>query len=241
MATENTRSVSYTPGCLEETLVMQIKSVIAASFNGIDADAYYQHYFDDPAVSKRRLRLYFEDNLVVGYCLLTFTDVSKRQVVIGASAAFLAHHRGNNNTFAFSIIEAIKHYAQRPWQHHVYADTMLSPAMFRAMAKNIAIVYPNQIGFNAKVASLYEKLNPEGIISAGNNMRCLRKVGRHVSYSAAEISQFRASQKPEIALYCQVNPNFHQGVALVTIIPISLKQLLLTLKKWLLKKYIKVK
>lgn len=228
MTTEKVLSLSYTPGCLDEPLIKQIKAVIAASFNGVDADTYYQTYFDDAAISQRRLRLYFDKNTVVGYCLLTFRDVSKRQVVIGASAAFLAHHRGNNNTFAFSIVEAIKHYAKRPWRHHVYADTMLSPAMFRAVAKNIAIVYPSQTGFNPKVASLYEKLNPEGIISAGNNMRCLRKVGRHVSYSAAEISQFRASQKPEIALYCQVNPNFHQGVALVTIIPISVRQLMST-------------
>lgn len=236
MATEKVLSLSYTPGCLDESLVMQIKAVIAASFNGVDADTYYQTYFDDIAISKRRLRLYFANNTVVGYCLLTFKDVSKRQVVIGASAAFLAHHRGNNNTFAFSIVEAIKHYAKRPWRYHVYADTMLSPAMFRAMAKNIAMVYPNQAGFNPKIASLYEELNPEGIISAGNNMRCLRKVERHVNYSSAEISQFRASQKPEVALYCLLNPHFDQGVALVTVIPISLRQLLLTFKKWLLNK-----
>jgi hypothetical protein len=53
-------------------------------------------------------------------------------------------------------------------------------------------------------------------------------VGRSTNYTEQEVHTFRKSNKKEIAFYCQVNPDFDKGVALFVIMPINLKQLLLT-------------
>ncbi|GEK09712.1 hypothetical protein [Pseudoalteromonas peptidolytica] len=223
--------LTYRDSALDDKKVCQLKHIIAKSFADIDVDAYFEYYFEQDAKVKRRLRLFFLDCNIVGYCLLTFDDSHHHFCLVGASAAFLPEHRGQNSTFAFSLSEVFKYYLRNPLRRVLYADTMLSPAMFRAMAKNIAQVYPNQTPPDRAIAELYNEINSEGLISAENGLRCLKAVGRKTNYSNAEIARFRESQKAEIALYCRVNPNFDKGIALVTIIPITFTQFVLTLKK----------
>jgi len=56
-------------------------------------------------------------------------------------------------------------------------------------------------------------------------------VGRHTNYNEQESLSFRGSNKAEISFYCQAKPNFDKGSALFVIMPITLKQLLLTAVK----------
>ncbi|MEC4091543.1 hypothetical protein [Pseudoalteromonas rubra] len=229
----NKRDLSYEAGCLSSADRAQLLSIIGLCFEGIDPEAYFAYYFEQSGPTHRRLRLYYSDSAeLIGYCLLTFDDSHTALSVIGASAGFLPQFRGKNNTFTFSIFEVTKAYLRRPWRTLLYADTMLSPAMFRAMAKNIAIVYPTATGSPVE-SQLYVALNPTGLVSEVNGLPCLKVVGRKTRYSALEVAEFKASKKPEIAHYCALNPNFDKGVALLTVIPVTLGQLLSTAWKQL--------
>ncbi|TMN42724.1 hypothetical protein CWC03_05935 [Pseudoalteromonas sp. S2755] len=216
---------------LDTPYLNQLKRVIATSFSNVEVEHYFTQYFEKGESTKRRLRLFLSGGDIVGYCLLTFDDSNNDVCIVGASAAFLPDFRGKNSTFRFSLIEVLKRYIRNPRRKLLYADTMLSPAMFRAMAKNIAEVYPNNLSQNSAIATLYDTINPSGLVSSYNGLRCLKVVGRKTNYSEAEIVRFRESSKTEIALYCNVNPDFDKGTALVVIIPISLTQFILTLKK----------
>ncbi|CAM3889413.1 hypothetical protein [Pseudoalteromonas maricaloris] len=225
------RDLTYTQNVLTNAQLVQLKCIIATSFSNVEAEHYFALYFEKGESTKRRLRLFLSGGDIVGYCLLTFDDSNKDVCIVGASAAFLPDFRGKNSTFRFSLIEVLKRYIRNPRRKLLYADTMLSPAMFRAMAKNIAEVYPNNLPQNSAIATLYDTINPSGLVSPHNGLRCLKAVGRKTNYSEAEIARFRESSKTEIALYCSVNPDFDKGIALVVIIPISLTQFILTLKK----------
>ncbi|MDP5134633.1 hypothetical protein ORJ04_01545 [Rheinheimera baltica] len=210
----------------------QIRLLIAASFNGVDSQQYFNNYFANKAYYQRRVRLFYQGEQLLGYCLLTFHKEANNSIVMGASAAFTPGYRGNNSTFGFSFSAAI-----RTWLRHLrhkvyYLDTMLSPAMYRAMGKKVAFIYPNPGMSKADIAR-YQALVPNAEPSNWQNLNCLKTVGRASNYTAEDISRLKASTKAEIAFYCQLNPNFAQGTALMVLIPVNLKQLLLTGWKWL--------
>jgi len=101
------------------------------------------------------------------------------------------------------------------------------------MAKTSAIVWPS-CNIQPQAKALFELFNNQGQVSELLNLRCLLDVGRCTNYSEKEISSFRESNKTEISFYCQANPNFDKGSALFVIMPITLKQFILTAIKGLI-------
>lgn len=205
-----------------------VADVIAISFSNVSPSDYMASYFDGPGAFQRKLRLYYQGDRLVGYCLLVFTNESGA-ALIRASAGFLPAYRKGGNTFQFSLAEGIKCWLRRPWRTLYYADTMLSPAMYRAIAKNTAIIWPHP---RRKAPNeLFERFNHQGDISKAISTRCLLSVGRVSNYSDSDLTAFRASEKPEIRFYQEVNPDFTKGVALFVIAPIHLGQIILTALK----------
>lgn len=217
---------------LTATEAEQIIALIAASFNGIDSRQYFNRYFANPDHNQRRVRLFYQGNALQGYCLLTFRKEANNSIVMGASAAFTPGYRGNNSTFGFSFAAAIRTWLRHPMHKVYYLDTMLSPAMYRAMGKKVAFIYPNR-NMTQHDISVYQALVPNAEPSSWQGLNCLKTVGRATNYTAAEIASLTTSNKAEIAFYCQLNPNFAQGTALLVLIPVNLKQLLCTGYKWL--------
>ena len=124
----------------DEVTAEAICAVIARCFNGVDPQDYYRKYFLADDCFERRLRLFYHEDQLAGYCLITFRRyrVNQRPVVaLGASAGFLPEYRSGNNTVPFSIRSALGYWLRHPWQRVYFADTMLSPAMYRVMAKNM--------------------------------------------------------------------------------------------------------
>ena len=80
---------------------------------------------------------------------------------------------------------------------------------------------------------MYHTLVADAEPSPWWQLRCLKTVGRATNYSEDEIARLKMSSKAEIAFYCQVNPHFEQDNALLVLIPVNLKQLILTGWKWL--------
>ncbi|MCF6436679.1 hypothetical protein [Pseudoalteromonas sp. MMG022] len=216
---------------LSDSQRVAIQQVIKASFSNIDPDEYLAKYFDATKPFERKLRLYYGDGKLVGYCLLTFTNEPKA-TVIRASAAFLPEYRKGGNTFAFSIKHSVFCWLKRPWRKHFYADTMLSPAMYRAIASKTATIWPH-FAYQAPTG-IFEQFNAKGEVSGSNSLRCLVPVNRTSNYSLQELDTLKNSDKAEIKYYCQVNPEFAKGTALFVIIPINLAQVLKTLWKNLL-------
>lgn len=165
---------------------------------------------------------------MVGYCLLTFTDESAA-TIIRASAGFFPEYRKGGNTFQFSLAESFKCWLHRPWRKFYYADTMLSPAMYRAIAKNIGIIWPHPK--HKAPSELFERFNQGGEISQNTLTRCLVSVDRVSNYSESELAAFKASDKFEIQYYQIVNPDFSNGMALFVIIPVHFRQFFMTALK----------
>lgn len=202
-----------------------ISALISSSFANVTPAAYLAKYFDSKEAFERKLRLYFDGEKLVGYCLLTFTHVAA-MTIIRASAAFFPDYRKGGNTFQFSLLESVKCWLRRPWRKLYYADTMLSPAMYRAIAKHVGIIWPHP-KHNMPTA-LFERLNPSGDIDQITLTRCLLRVDRATNYTESELAAFKASDKFEIQYYQRVNPDFNNGVALFVIIPIHFKQFVMT-------------
>ncbi len=210
----------------------QITQLIATSFNGVDSRHYFEKYFANPAHYQRRVRLFYQGPQLLGYCLLTFNKEADNSIVMGASAAFIPGYRGNNSTFGFSFLAAVSTWLRYPTHNVYYLDTMLSPAMYRAIGKKVAFIYPSP-GMSKADIAMYHTLVTDADPSPWQGLNCLKTVGRATNYTAEDIARLKASNKAEIAFYCQLNPNFAGGTALMVLIPINLKQLLYTGVKWL--------
>ncbi|WP_060587094.1 hypothetical protein [Aeromonas schubertii] len=228
--TLSTQDLTQTRRWLSQAQREGVSRIITASFSGVAPEAYLQKYFDGPDAFERKLRLYFDGPDLVGYCLLTFSD-EEEVTVIRASAGFLPAYRNGGNTFAFSLWESVKGWLRRPWRRIYYADTMLSPAMYRAMARRTGIIWPHPEHSGSR--ELFERFNPGGEISETTGLRCLVQVGRASHYTQEELASLAASDKPDIQYYRTLNPGFNQGMALFVIIPVHLGQLIRTLLKQL--------
>ncbi len=214
---------------LSESEKIRLLDVIAASFGGIDADLYFARYFCADGPFKRIVRLYYSGDNCIGYCLLTFRKRTLREksvTQIGASAAFLPSYRQGGLTLAFSLKQAFLHRLQHPFTSVYYADTMLSPAMYRAIAKYTAVIHPSlQIPEpDEELKNLFEQFNPDGYISSHYPARCLVDTGRFTAYESKALDSLMSSDKPEIAYYCRLNPQFNRGIALFVIIPVTFGQ-----------------
>lgn len=204
-------------------------ALIESSFAGVDPESYFQKYFQAEDTFERKLRLYFSNEKLIGYCVISFTRANNK-VLLRASAAFYPEYRNRSNTFGYSFKQAMGYFFRHPFSQIFYADTMLSPAMYRATAKKTAIIWPS-VDCPEPPKSLFDELNSEGILSEGNHVRCLLPVGRKTNYRDEEIERFRMSAKKEIRHYCQINPDFNLGTALFVIVPISFKQIIKTMWK----------
>lgn len=200
-------------------------NLVTDNFKNVDPEKYFTETFESNDAFSRKLRVYYHQNKVVGYCLISFIK-NEQDVLIKASAAFYPQYRQGGNTFAFSLKQAFLFWLSNPRKNIYYAGAMVSPAMYRAIAKKAAIVWPSE-GKKTPDA-LFEQFNASGMISPSFNLRCLMNVGISSNYTEQDLRSFRASTKQEINFYCRVNPNFDQGSALFVIMPITLKQLLLT-------------
>lgn len=226
----HTETLTQTRQWLSGTERQAIIEVIQSSFANTNPAAYMATYFDSPEPFQRRLKLYFDGERLVGYCLLTFTRDSTT-TIIRASAGFLPEYRKGGNTFGFSLAESFKCWLRRPWRKLYYADTMLSPAMYRAIAKRTGIIWPHPR--HRIPGELFERFNRNGQVSLHATTRCLVSVGRVSNYSESELASFRVSNKPEIQYYQLLNPDFNSGTALFVIIPVHFRQFVLTALKQL--------
>lgn len=209
-------------------------AIIEKSFSGIEPEAYFFKYFEATGPSQRKLRLYYDNTQLVGYCLLTFTQ-QDNFTVIRASAAFLPAYRNGNQTFPFALKESLLFWLRRPWHTTYYADTMLSPAMYRATAKNTAVIWPHPN--HSAPSAVFERLNPNGKVCPTLSLRCLLHTNRSTQYSAESLKSFFNSMKQDIQFYCKINPDFNKGQALYVVIPITLGQVIKTLVKTLVNRF----
>ncbi|AJR08897.1 hypothetical protein C9J03_05905 [Photobacterium gaetbulicola] len=247
----STLTLTQSHNWLSEEQEAQLLGLIAHCFKGVEPNAYFNKYFLGTDAYERKLKLFYQpfpdiarhksngvignedDNgkvRLVGYCLLTFqkTDVEgKETIIIGASAGFLPDQRHGNQTVTFSLLEAAKCYMRHPLTPVYYADTMISPAMYRVMAKFLPELYPKANTQLTEPASrILDYLQQTVMIREPDWHPHLCYVQRSVDYGEQEIASFQRSTKRDIQYYLSINPNFSEGYGIVTIIPVNIKNIL---------------
>jgi hypothetical protein len=110
---------------------------------------------------------------------------------------------------------------------------LIASSMYRAIGKKVAFIYPNPAMSESDIPRYHAIVN-DAEPSPWHGLHCLKTVGRASNYNADDIARLKASGKAEIAFYCQLNPTFAEGTALLVLIPVNLKQLLFTGWKWLI-------
>lgn len=227
MEFQDLRQVKADTNWLADTTRSELCRIFSACFAGIQPVDYLHKYFLADDCFERRLRLFRDHGKLVGYCLINFRhhqSQGQRAVhLITASAGFLPSHRHGNHTVTFSLQCAVRHLLTHPFTPIYYADTMLSPAMYRVMAKHMAEIYPAPdrtppLPIQHLIRDLVPQAAPDGLSH-------VLYTGRKSDYSADDLQRFQGSDKPEIRFYLRTNPQFNEGYALLTIIPVTFKQL----------------
>lgn len=215
---------------LTAELQQQIQSVLAQCFAGQSITHYFAYEFLSAHSQQRRLQCFWHQQQLVGFCLITWQrrKIAGRNVhTLGACAAFLPEFRHGNRTLQFSLNQAIKFKLRHPFTPLYYADIMLSPAMYRAMAKAIPLLYPKPtLATPPTVIQLLRHLNPNHSQDPHLTQSELRG-----EFSASQMHEFRTSDKADIQYYLARNPNFAAGSGLWVVIPVGLAQFTAWLKQ----------
>lgn len=78
---QDLRQVRANPEWLDSIDRADLLDLITRCFSGVDAESYLHKYFLADDCFTRRLRLFYADSRLVGYCLLTFRRVLRGHLV----------------------------------------------------------------------------------------------------------------------------------------------------------------
>lgn len=224
---------------LDQSTQAAIKSIMKESFAGIDVEKLYSHFFENPQHKRRDARLFYAKEQLVGYCLITLEeDKTTKKDLMGASAAFLPEYRQGDQTALFSIRQSFLYWIRKPWKTIYYASTVLSPAMYRVMAKS-ATIYPSfRTTPSKEILNLLNAVKKENYPEeTGCENPFVVYSGRHSNYSQEELERLHASNKPEIKFFIENNPRFNEGYALLAIMPTNLYHLIKTMTRFTINRF----
>lgn len=195
------------------------------------------HYITDSKARKTYLRLFYNsDSTIVGFFALHIFDIEnagKNNLIFRAQTGLLPHYRRSRANMYFSLFIILKYRILNPLTSIYCFLAVLSPSMYHVLAKNLAIVIPS-----------YKREPSQQTLSLVNTLKQAFGFDKeeegsmwtaHVNWisiaSDDELSYWNKSESRHIKYYLKNNPEFRKGTGLITLIPFSWKNIVLSSAK----------
>ena len=224
--------------------VEQLYKLHQQIFDGVDEADFTAYVVDSPA-QWTRIRLYKNTSgEMVGYCAVHRfqKQISNCQCIIfRAEAGILREYRGRSLTLWFALSETAKYRLFHPFRTVYYLGSFVHPAVFYMLSKYLARLYPEidqplPPRIQSLMLELADAFHLEPVPGEGS---LVRQVGWITRESDRDVSFWQQHEHPAVKFYIQSNPGYAKGNGLLTLVPLSFGNILLSLFRFVVSKLMK--
>jgi hypothetical protein len=206
-------------------------------FDGVDRSEFIPYVVDSPA-EWTRIRVYINSkDEWVGYCAVHRFDkkvFDRPCVIFRAEAGILREYRGRSQTLWFGFGEAIKFRLMHPRCKLYYLGSFVHPAVLYMFSRYFGEYYPrfdepipaSVKDFILKLADLFH-IEP---VKGGNELAV--QVGWITKESDEDRSFWQNHQNPAVKFYIKTNPGYVKGNGLLTLVPLTFGNILISLNRF---------
>ncbi|APE30396.1 hypothetical protein BOX17_05145 [Halomonas aestuarii] len=216
-----------------ERLTEEMFALNTLLFDGVDHEQFVREVIALPARWTRIQLLRNAAGELIGYNAAHLFDrvlEGRPCSIFRVEAGILRAYRGRRSTFLFGMRQALAYRLRHPFRRLYLFCTPVHPSSYCLLAGHFHEVYP---GPGRPVPPAMQTLMQEmadgfGEIPAASGDPGLRQVGWITREGEQETLRWQASEAPEVRFYLTRNPDYRQGVGLVTLVPLSWRNLLMT-------------
>lgn len=206
-------------------------------FDGVDRARFIREVIAMPSRWTRIQLLRNATDELVGYCAAHLFDrvlQGRNCGVFRVEAGILRPYRGHSSTFLFGMRQALAYRLRHPFKRLFLFCTPVHPSSYCLLAGRFREVYPSPctpVPPPAVQALMQELADGFGETPEASGDPGLRQVGWITRDSEQETRNWQASEAPEVRFYLARNPGYRRGVGLVTLVPLSWRNLWRTAMK----------
>lgn len=217
-----------------EELSEKLYEIHQAVFAGLDKDEFDHYVINSPARQTRILLYRNAQKELIGYFgVHRFESEVDGQplVVFRAEVGLQQEYRQKDANLSFWWTEAARFKLLHPHKHVYFFFVPVSPSFYAMATRYTHTAYPGRNrNVPAKTLRLMTQLATQfGLppVEAGNPL--VRKVGWITRATRQEQQFWQSSTNRYVRFYIDANPNFSAGNGLLTLMPVTLSNALLSL------------
>lgn len=203
-------------------------------FAGLDEKEFEHYVLKSPAVATRILLYRNKKNELIGYMGVHRFEkcVEKKPLVIfRAEVGLLPEYRQKDADLSFWLKEASLFKLLHPTKHVYFLYAPVSPSFYAMVARYTYEVYPrHDLSIPVPVLELMTNLAQQfGLALVTDERPLIRKVGWVTKATDQEKNFWQSSPNPHVRFYLKNNPGFTEGNGLLTLIPLTIPNTILSL------------
>ncbi len=217
-----------------EELSARLYQIHKAVFAGLDEKGFDHYVVNSPAKQTRILLYRNKQKELIGYFgVHRFEKYAEGQpvVVFRAEVGLLPEYRHGNADLSFWLTEAARFKLLHPGRQVYFFYAPVSPSFYAMVARRARTMYPRRgLDIPSRTLKLMVQLAQEfGLQQVEEGNQLIRKVGWITMATNQEKDFWQSSANPHIRFYVEANPKFSEGNGLLTLIPVTITNAVLSL------------
>lgn len=215
------------------SLSTQLYQIHKEVFAGLDAQAFDHYVVNSPAEATKIALYRNTQGELVGYFGVHRFEkkVAEQPIVIfRAEVGLLPGYRHKDANLACWMTEAAKYKLLHPHKAVFFLYVPVSPSFYAMIARYTHSLYPRyDRDISAPTLNLMTQLAGQfGLPQADRSNPLIREVGWISKVTIEEKQFWESSSNPHIRFYCGTNPGYVDGKGLLTLIPMTLTNTLVS-------------
>ncbi len=229
------------PGRLSERqraeLSGQLYQVHSQVFTGLD-EKQFDHYVVNSSAKETRILLYRNrQKELVGYFGVHRFDEyigSQLSAVFRAEVGLLPEYRQKDADLSFWLAEATRFKLLNPGTPVYFFYAPVSPSFYALVARRMRAMYPRDgASIPPATLDLMTRLAQRfGLDQAEERNPLVRKVGWVTIATDREKAFWQSTENPYVRFYMDANPKFGEGNGLLTLVPLTFTNAVLSLSNF---------
>jgi hypothetical protein len=217
-----------------QALSEELYRIHHAAFSGLDEEEFDHYVVNSPAIDTKILLYRNREKEVIGYFGVHRFEKSVNEhplIVFRAEVGLLPGYRQRDANLSFWLLEALRFKLLHPGKQVYFFYVPVSPSFYAMVARYAHPVYPIHNGdIPSPILTLMIDLAQQfGLKQADEGNPLIRKVGWITKATDREKDFWQRSSNPHIRFYIDANPRFTEGNGLLTLIPLTFANALLSL------------
>ena len=230
------------PGCLgkeeKRRFIRELYEVHRQIFQSADI-IEFSNYILRPDALRTRVKIFrnYQQELV-GYYAIHLFEIRIRDAeitaIFRAEAGLLRVYRRKQSTLSFAFAEYCRYKCLHPGRKAYYLGTLVHPSSYHSIFRHCFDIYPSYknetppdiLRFMCDIARTL-RIRP----ACGDNPLIVH-VGWKVQNDREDLAFWSHCNKPDVKFFLKTNPSYREGDGLLTLVPITWKNLLWLFIRW---------